>query len=187
MCSPICPCLDPCSPSNEHLWTTCKHSFHQACETNQSDIGGACSRVPSRGVNKRKLCKLDEYFLPHSTKKPKVGTEENGVSLTMELSNKGESLSELFLMPRSQNFAWISIEPQPCVAIIGTAGRKNETWNSLLSLPLFNAMIKAAHEAIVSFGLDPSQCRLISGGAAWSGTLYSNPRVLSCFVRELCV
>lgn len=51
------------------------------------------------------------------------------------------------------------------VAIIGTAGRGKEP----MTLALFDAMVQAARETMThTLGLDPKECQLVSGGAAWA-------------------
>lgn len=58
------------------------------------------------------------------------------------------------------------------VAIIGTAGRRKE--NEKMSKELFCQMVTKAEEVIAKdFKLELSQVRLVSGGAAWAGMLFT--------------
>lgn len=70
--------------------------------------------------------------------------------------------------------------PRVSVAIIGTAGRGGK--GARMSKSLFMAMVQAATDVIENtWKLPWSQIDLVSGGAAWAGTLaVAQPNYISC-------
>lgn len=76
---------------------------------------------------------------------------------------------EDFFLPLEVKKARVDEQTQPAhVAIIGTAGRMNDKRNKDLTTAHFEWMVDSALKTLVSFGLDPSETHLISGGAAWA-------------------
>jgi hypothetical protein len=74
------------------------------------------------------------------------------------------------------------------IAIIGTSGRSN---TKDLSLALFESMVESAANVIKdAFGLEPANCSLVSGGAAWSDhvavTLFLQGKVAGLTVYAPC-
>lgn len=52
------------------------------------------------------------------------------------------------------------------IAVIGSAGRQQDA--QLVSRPLFNAMVRAASDRLLRWDKDPTNSKLVSGGAAFS-------------------
>lgn len=90
-------------------------------------------------------------------------SEESSIILFDMLNNFKDSNIDAKIVP-------INASPLVSVAIIGTAGRKGMA--TKMSRSLFMDMRKAANDIILNdFKLSPGNVRLVSGGAAWSGTV----------------
>jgi len=79
--------------------------------------------------------------------------------------------------------------PVSTVAVVGTAGRGAAagSMTRCMTRNLFNAMVSQCEETIVHhLNLQPSRVRLVSGGAAWAGTMQVTAAVLSCADQLHC-